>query len=186
KKTSIEEYWHLGGACGLAARATMRMLQFVFAVIVAALYGVDLAHATKTRAPASSEWIFAEVVAALSALTCIVHCFVVVKRVAWSAWDAVLFVLWLAQTGVFGTLYVPREVEPADRATTTSLIRMRMAVWFDLLNMGLWLVSTVMGVAWCVRARRVTRSTEKCDCRESCVETGSERDVEEGIVPDSK
>ncbi|PYH79064.1 hypothetical protein BO82DRAFT_267056, partial [Aspergillus uvarum CBS 121591] len=140
-------------------RATIRTLQLIFATLVAALYAVDLAHATETGSHAPSEWIFAQVVACLSAVTAILHCTLGLKRViaAWSAWDFVLFVLWLAQTGVFGTIYISEDVEPLYRERTTSLLRMRVAVWIDLVNMALWLGTTVMGLVWCVRGRKVSR-----------------------------
>ncbi|OJJ99146.1 hypothetical protein ASPACDRAFT_1856724 [Aspergillus aculeatus ATCC 16872] len=149
---------------GVTTRATLRTLQLIFAILVAALYAVDLAHATETRSHASSEWIFAQVVACLSAVTAAVHCTLGQKRVvaAWSAWDFVLFVLWLAQTGVFGTIYTSKDVEPLYRERTTSLLRMRAAVWIDLLNMLLWLGTTVMGLVWCVRARKSSRCVKGC------------------------
>ncbi|PYI24185.1 hypothetical protein BO99DRAFT_307405, partial [Aspergillus violaceofuscus CBS 115571] len=144
---------------GPATRATLRTLQLIFAILVAALYAVDLAHATETRSHASSEWIFAQVVACFSAITAILHFTRGRKRVvaAWAAWDFVLFVLWLAQTGVFGTIYISEDVEPLYQERTTSLLRMRVAVWIDLVNMALWLGTTVMGLVWCVQGRKVFR-----------------------------
>ncbi|KAF4770335.1 hypothetical protein HAV15_013021 [Penicillium sp. str.  len=137
-RPQIDQYWHKGGICGLVCRAALRTLQFVLAVTVAGIYGVDLAHATKTNQHANAEWVYAEFVAALSAITCILHCFVTVTRVGWSAWDGVLFVLWLAQ-------------------------RMRVAVWLDLISMLLWFATTVLGIAWCIRTRKVTRRTDRLD-----------------------
>lgn len=158
----IDQYWHTDGIFGIFARAAIRTLQFVFAIIVAAIYGVDLGHATKIHAHANSEWVYAEVVACLSAITCILHCFVTVKRVAWSTWDGVLFVLWLAQTGVFGSIY-GSGVRPGYEGATQSLLRMRVGIWIDLVSMLLWFTSTVLAVAWCIRARRVTRRTDQLD-----------------------
>ncbi|KAE8386201.1 hypothetical protein BDV23DRAFT_187498 [Aspergillus alliaceus] len=155
----LDQYWHKPGICGLITRSTLRTLQFTFAVIISALYGVDLANATKTNTHASSEWIYAEFVAAVSALTCIIHCFVTVIHVAWSAWDAVLFVLWLAQVGRLGSIYVS-DVQGEYEDATMSITRMRVAVWIGLVNMVLWLGTTVLGVAWCVRTKKATRRTD--------------------------
>jgi hypothetical protein len=177
----IDHYWHKSGICGVISRAALRTLQFVFAVTVAGLYGVDLAQATKTKNHAHAEWIYAEFVAALSALTCIVHCFFTVTQVAWSAWDGVLLVLWLAQVGVFGTVYISGTKTGYENATV-SVPHMRAAVWISLVNMLLWLTTTVLGIAWCIRTRKVTRRTDKVDVRKELIEPDRERrnDVEEG------
>ncbi|RAH50640.1 MARVEL domain-containing protein [Aspergillus brunneoviolaceus CBS 621.78] len=168
KEESIHRCLHPDArpSSSVITRAIIRTLQLIFAVLVAALYAVDLAHATETRSRASSEWIFAQTVACLSAVTAVVHCTLGRKRVvaAWSAWDFVLFVLWLAQTGVFGTIYISDDVELLYRERTTSLLRMRVAVWIDLVNMVLWLGTTVMGLVWCVRARKSSRCAKGCDC----------------------
>ncbi|KAJ6131777.1 hypothetical protein N7471_006992 [Penicillium samsonianum] len=157
---TIDQYWHKSGLCGVISRATLRTLQFVFAVTVAVLYGVDLAHSTKSNNRAHSEWIYAEFVAALSAMTCIVHCFITVTQVGWSAWDGVLFVLWLAQVGVFGTIYTSHVNTKYENATL-SIPRMRAAVWIDLVNMVLWFATMVLGIAWCIRTRKVRRGTDQ-------------------------
>jgi hypothetical protein len=155
-----DQYWHMSGFSGLIARATIRTLQFVFAIIVAALYGVDLQHATKTHTQANSAWIYAEVVACLSILTCAVHCLVTVKRVAWCAWDWVVFVLWVSQFGVFGTIYIGGK-NSTDEDATESVARMNVAVWIDLVNMLLWFATAVGGIVRCCTARRVTRRTDR-------------------------
>ncbi|KAJ5863039.1 hypothetical protein N7455_007107 [Penicillium solitum] len=161
-RPQIDQYWHKGGICGLVCRAALRTLQFVLAVTVAGIYGVDLAHATKTNQHANAEWVYAEFVAALSAITCILHCFVTVTRVGWSAWDGVLFVLWLAQVGVFGSAYA-FNVQNENKDATLSIQRMRVAVWLDLISMLLWFATTVLGIAWCIRTRKVTRRTDRLD-----------------------
>ncbi|KAJ5161085.1 hypothetical protein N7492_006477 [Penicillium capsulatum] len=179
KKTvpGIEQYWHKTGICGIFTRTALRTLQFVLAVTVAGLYGVDLAHATKTNTHARSEWIYAEFVAALSVITCVVHCFVTVIHVAWSTWDGVLFILWLAQLGVFGTTYISNPPAGQDEFTT-SVIRMEAAVWINLVNMVLWLTTFVLGIAWCIRTRKVTRRIEPLDEDKGCaVRSVADQDV---------
>lgn len=178
KSTVLDQYWHKGGVCGLISRAALRTFQFILAIVVAGLYGVDLAHATKTNNTAPTEWVFAEFVAAVSAITCIVHCFVTVVHVAWSAWDGVLFVLWLAQVGVFATLYSSGVKSKYYENATLSIPRMRAAVWVDLVNMLLWFATFVLGVAWCCRTRKVTRRTDLRDDPESALE-GYKKEVEE-------
>jgi hypothetical protein len=155
----VEQYWHREGIYGLNVRAVLRILQFIVAVIVAGLYGVDLSHATSINAHAQSEWIYAEFVAAVSAITCLIHCLVTVTRVAWCAWDGVLVILWLAQVGVFGTIFYP-ETKSGYENATQSVTRMRAAVWICVINMALWLLTTALGVGWCIRTRRSVRRTD--------------------------
>lgn len=162
----IDQYWHNGGICGLITRTAFRTLQFVLAIIIAALYGVDLAQSTKTSTHAGSEWIYAEVVACLSAITCIIHCFRTVTHVGWCTWDFVLFVLWMAQTGVFGNIYISSSVEKDSKQETSSLDRMRSGVWISLACMVLWLGTFVLAVGWCIRTRKVVRRTDKVEAVE--------------------
>lgn len=173
--TVVDQYWHKGGVCGLMSRAALRTLQFVFAITVAGLYGVDLAHATKSNNTAPTEWVYAEFVSAVSAITCIVHCFITVVHVAWSAWDGILFVLWLAQVGVFGTIYSSGVKNEYYENATLSVPRMRAAVWIDLVNMILWFATFVLGIAWCCRTQKITRRTDSCDD----AEVGLKADVSE-------
>jgi hypothetical protein len=155
-----DHYWHNGGSGGLFVRAGLRTLQFVLAAMVAGLYGIDLKHATTEHTRAGTEWVYAEVVACLSMLTCIVHCFVTVKRVAWCTWDWVLMVLWAALTGVFGTMYIgDKKLLDDGTKLTLSITRMKIAVWIDLISMMLWLATAVLGITWCISTRRVTRRT---------------------------
>lgn len=37
---------------------------------------------------------------------------------------------------------------------------MRAAVWLDLISMFLWFATTVLGIAWCIRTRKVTRQID--------------------------
>ncbi|KAJ0416724.1 hypothetical protein BJY00DRAFT_291029 [Aspergillus carlsbadensis] len=159
KSHPIEEYWHRYGIYGLTVRAVLRALQFIFAIIAASLYGVDLGHATSVNEHAQSEWIYAEFVAALSAITCVVHCSVTVTRVPWCVWDGVLVILWLAQIGVFATIFYP-SARPGYEGATQSVSRMRAAVWMSLINMLLWLFTAVLGMSWCIRTRRCVRQTD--------------------------
>ncbi|KAH6670815.1 hypothetical protein B0J14DRAFT_597133, partial [Halenospora varia] len=146
---------------GHYTRATLRTLQFLLAIIVAALYGVDLHNSTRTHTHANSAWVYAEVVAALSILTCAAHCFLTIRHIAWTAIDWVLFFLWVAQVGVFGTIYIGGEengmvIDGSADATR----RMRAAVWFDIVNMVLWFSTAMSGIVWCCVKRRVTRRAD--------------------------
>lgn len=153
-----DQYWHTTGPAGLYIRAAFRTLQFLLAIIVAALYGVDLHNSTRTHTHANSDWVYAEVVAALSILTCAAHCFLTIRHVAWTVADWVLFFLWVAQVGVFGTIYIGgQENGMVIDGSADATRRMRAAVWFDIVNMVLWFSTAMSGIVWCCVKRRVTR-----------------------------
>lgn len=72
------------------ANLVLRFLQFVFALTVIGLYGTDLNHARKNGLKSDSRWVYAEVVAVLSALTALVFA-VPGLRSYWAfGWDGVL------------------------------------------------------------------------------------------------
>ena len=62
-----------GSKSGAAVRFVLRFLQFVLAITVAGLYGVDLHHAHQAGAYIDGKWVFAETVAGLSAITTILY-----------------------------------------------------------------------------------------------------------------
>jgi hypothetical protein len=161
----LDRYRSTHGFVGiLLFRCALRILQFVFAIVVAALYGVDLGHATTLQAHAEPSWIYAEVVACLSVLTCSIDCFVTVKWVAWTAWDWLLCTLWAAQSGVFASIYLAASPKHREEySSTTSVTRMKVGVWINLVNVVLWLVTAVMGIARCCCLPRATRRTDRFD-----------------------
>ena len=97
--------------------------------------------------------IFAEVTASLSAVTAALYLIPFAARVPFAfVWDTILFILWIALFGLFGNMYIKANAQ-GDKG----IIRMKHAVWVDLANALLWLISAVgMAVFW-VR-HRGTRS----------------------------
>jgi hypothetical protein len=79
-----------GGLFGLIVRVFLRFLQFVMAITVIGLYGQDLANASKVGKYADSKWVYAVVVASLSALTTLIYFIPLIKSWAFFAWDYVL------------------------------------------------------------------------------------------------
>lgn len=71
-------------------RLAFRLLQFVLAITVAGLYGVDLSRARAEGKYIDSKWVYAEVVAGLSAFTAVVFCLPIVKAWFFFIWDAIL------------------------------------------------------------------------------------------------
>lgn len=156
----IRDYWQLSGPFGLAVRAGIRILQFVFAIITIGLYAASLASwDTSSTNVKRTNWIFALVPAVLSALTCAYHCFATVTHAAWSVWDFTLAVFWAALCGVSSAVAVGGE----DGNTVTGDIKTRLAVgaWIAGVSMVFWLLSAVHGCAWCCASRKLTRTTER-------------------------
>ncbi|MCJ1226626.1 hypothetical protein MMC12_003279 [Toensbergia leucococca] len=81
---------HPGGLPTYIALTTLRFFQFVLALTVAGLYGVDLSNARKKHVYADSKWVYAEVVAGFAAATCLVYVVPRVKSWVFFGWDGVV------------------------------------------------------------------------------------------------
>lgn len=54
--------------------------------------------------------------------------------------------LWLVVFGIFGKIYIRRGLAQKESYQGTDTLRMKRAVWVDLANLLLWLVTMVGGV----------------------------------------
>jgi hypothetical protein len=63
-------------------------------------------------------------------------------------------ILWTALFGIFGKIYIPAHPTPKQGGQ----IRMKHAVWIDLINMLLWLVTALYATAIWFRARGGNRT----------------------------
>ncbi|KAI9820047.1 MAG: hypothetical protein M1826_001037 [Phylliscum demangeonii] len=139
-------------------RYGIRALQLVLALAIAGVYGSDVNNARKQHRAVDSRWVaslrptfspslhansiqvYAEVVAGLSALTSILYLIpflsAYLNASLFFAWDALLFIFWVAVFGAFGKLFLHRHPD---------LPRMRHAVWLDLVNMLLWFATAAVG-----------------------------------------
>ncbi|MCJ1463579.1 hypothetical protein MMC07_002187 [Pseudocyphellaria aurata] len=122
------------------ANTILRFLQFVFAIAVLGLYGQDLRSMHKAGIKSEPRWVYAEVVGAFSAFTALVYVLPMVKSYLAFGWDVILFILWTAVFGLFGKLFIHEDPE-GDGA----IQRAKNAVWVDLINMLLWLVTAISG-----------------------------------------
>ncbi|KAI9802558.1 MAG: hypothetical protein M1833_001630 [Piccolia ochrophora] len=134
-----------GGFAGFVVRGIFRFLMLIFALAVAGLYGTDLNNAQKANKAGDPKWIYAVVVASLSAITAVVYMIPFVKSHVAFAWDALLFILWVA---VFGRMYINEDPEGDG-----GVQRMKNAVWIDLINMLLWFFSAIFGGVVFFRSR---------------------------------
>lgn len=147
---TIRNHSSSGGVVGALVRLVLRFLQFVLAITVAGLYGVDLHHAHEKKAYTDGKWVFAEVVAGLSAFTCIIYGIPFIKSYWAFGWDWILFILWTALFGLFGSIFIKDHPTPKQGGQ----IRMKHAVWVDLVNMLLWLITAIYGTVIFVRNRQ--------------------------------
>jgi hypothetical protein len=165
-------------------QVAFRTLQFVFAITVAALYGVDLAHASNIHAHAEASWIYAEILACISALT-VIHGLIKIKRGAWCVLDWVLLVLWATQSGIFGQIYLKGSNAQLG-GFAQSVQRMKVAVGIDLLCMLLWSATAVHAVWCCIATRKEVRRTKKLEQSQEAgdqIESSSTLDsLEEGGI----
>jgi len=130
--------------------------QFVLAITVCGLYGVELNRAMKAGVHADGKWVFAEVVGGLSAITALLYFLPFILRFAlvW-AWNLILFILWIALFGVFGAMYIKENPEGNG-----DIQRMKNAVWVVLANAILWLIATIgYFVYWWSHRERRSRFT---------------------------
>jgi len=135
------------------AFAVLHLAQFALAITVCGLYGVDLSRARAEGKYADSRWVFAVVVAGLSAVTAVAYLHPRVPRSLYlSAWNLLLFIFWVIVFGIFGRMYIHEDAEG-----NADIERMRSAVWVDLANMLFWLVATLAFFFYWLRHRR-TRS----------------------------
>ena len=162
-------------------RAGLRTLQVAFALAVVILYAIDLKTATMQHAQADSSWIFAEVVAGLSIITCGLYSYLTIKHVLWCIWNGVLFILWATTLGRFASLYLSIANESLNGPSTSSVPRMKAAIWIDLVNMLLWVVDlTATIVCCCATTRKVSKKSGKILVNggdEECGELAAEADV---------
>ncbi|KIL87854.1 hypothetical protein FAVG1_08735 [Fusarium avenaceum] len=140
---------------GLISHAVLRILQCIFAVVTAVLYGLDLAQATKDNTRADASWVYAELVAGVSMIICIMQLFCMTAVWYWGLLDAVVSVLWLAQFGVFASIYLNAEGDKDSMPASRS--RMQVAVWVNLISLFLWFATTLYGIIGCCARFRKSR-----------------------------
>ncbi|KAI4146876.1 MAG: hypothetical protein L6R39_003312 [Caloplaca ligustica] len=118
----------------------LRFLQFVFGITVIGLYAQDLRKAHKEHKYTDSKWAYATAVGTIGAASALALIWPALALFAWG-WDLVVFILFTALFGLFGNMYIHENPEGDG-----GVKRMKNAVWIDLINMLLWLVTAVYGM----------------------------------------
>lgn len=141
---------------GYIAHTVFRFLQMVMAWAVVGLYGTDINKANREHKYSDGKWVYAVVTGCLSAITCILYMIPFMSRIPFAfLWDTILFILWIALFGLFGSMYIKENAEG-----DAGVKRMKNAVWVDLVNALLWLISAVgMAMYWIKHRNNRTRFT---------------------------
>ncbi|KAI0201844.1 hypothetical protein F4808DRAFT_424019 [Astrocystis sublimbata] len=136
--------------------SALHFAQFILAIVVIGLYGTDVDRARKAHVYSDGKWVYGIVVGSLSAVTVLFYSVPSIIRFAFvPAWSAVLFILWIALFGIFGSMFIHERA-----AGNGDIQRMKNAVWIDLTNALLWLIHTVSGAAyWWLHRERNSRFT---------------------------
>ncbi|KAJ2977421.1 hypothetical protein NQ176_g4381 [Zarea fungicola] len=154
-------------------RMVVRTLQFILAIMACGFYGHRVDADRQSHKGFAPEWIFAILVAGLSAVTAIA--FVVaasagiipiigsrlklLKTYRAFAWDATLFIAWLVVFGIFAAIFLRRKND--DPYKGASVGTMKTAVWVDLVNAILWLVSAAYGCVKTFLGRKIDAASDK-------------------------
>ncbi|KHO00440.1 uncharacterized protein MAM_01218 [Metarhizium album ARSEF 1941] len=140
---------------GYFAFSALHLVCFALALAVCGLYGQDINNAHQKQKYSDSKWVYAVVVGALSAVTCVVWFIPALLRhagVFGAIWNLLLFILWITLFGVFGALFIHEKAEG-----DSGIQRMKNAVWVDLTSALLWLISAIATTIYWWR-HRDTRS----------------------------
>jgi hypothetical protein len=81
----------------------------------------------------------------------------------WCLLDALISVLWLAQFGVFASLFLGDSFK--DQLAPTSIDRMRAAVWVNLDCVVLWFAASMYGAIGCCARFKRSRQKRKYACK---------------------
>ncbi|KFY00379.1 hypothetical protein V490_01382 [Pseudogymnoascus sp. VKM F-3557] len=128
------------------AFGVVRFIQFILALTVCGLYGVDVTSMRKAHVHTDGRWAYAIVVGTFSAITALIYLIPVTMRKMsiLFVWDVLLLFFWIVLFGIFGKLFIKEDAEG-----NKDIQRMKNAVWVDLINMLLWLATSIsVGIYW--------------------------------------
>ncbi|KAI1327002.1 hypothetical protein F5Y16DRAFT_399755 [Xylariaceae sp. FL0255] len=145
-----------GMAISYVLSAVLHFIIFILSLVVIGLYGQYVDEARKAHVYADPKWVYAVVVGALSAVSTFLFLIPKILRYAVTTiWSFIMFILWIALFGVFGSLYIHARPE-GDHG----IQEMKNAVWVDLVVALLWLIGTVGSAAyWWTHREYHTRFT---------------------------
>ena len=154
-------------------RLVCRALQFIFAIIVCGFYGNRVDADRKGDGTYSPEWIFAIIIAGLSATTALLFALAtplsaipiigsrlkLFKTYRAFGWDVTLFLTWIIVFGIFAGIFLGRDSDDTYKGSSTGA--MKVAVWIDLVNALLWLASGLYGAFKTFLGEKADKMTDK-------------------------
>lgn len=154
-------------------RIVCRTLQFILALVACGFYGNRVQADHNGDHGYSPEWIFAIIVAGLSAATSVVFMAAasagaipligsrlkLLKTHRAFAWDASLFIAWLVVFGIFAGIFLKRKSDEPYKGASTGT--MKTAVWVDLVNSILWMGSAGYGCFKTFLGRKVDSASDR-------------------------
>lgn len=154
-------------------RLVCRGLQFLLAIVALGFYGNRVSADDKANDGFSPEWIFAITVAALAATTAVLFAAASpISALPWIGgklkfaktyrafpWDFILFILWIVMFGLFAGIFLKRADDNPYKGSKTG--PMKVAVWIDLVNALLWLVSGSYGAFKTFLGEKAEAMTDK-------------------------
>lgn len=154
-------------------RLVCRALQFLFAIIACGFYGNRVQVESKAGDGVSAEWIYAVLIAGLSAVTSVLFAAAspmsalpyiggklnLFKTYKAFPWDLFLFIAWIVTFGIFAGIFLKRKDDDEYKGSNTSA--MKGAVWIDFVNAIVWLVSGVYGTVKTCLGEKVDKVTDK-------------------------
>ncbi|KKY35717.1 putative uracil phosphoribosyltransferase [Diaporthe ampelina] len=149
-------------------RLVVRGLQFVLGLVIVGLYGHRVDEQRRAEdASLSPEWVFGLVVAGLSCVTAVAFAAAApfgavsnrFKTARLFSWDLTLFLLWIVVFGIFGGIFLHRDGDDSYKGSSTAVEK--GAVWVDLVNAILWLVSGTYGFVKTFMSGKVDTLGEK-------------------------
>ncbi|KAF2733794.1 hypothetical protein EJ04DRAFT_543957 [Polyplosphaeria fusca] len=139
---------------GSLARILIRLLQFVMGIVVIGLYATDLDKARKAGKYMDAKWVYAVFCGAFASLASLVFMLPLIKAWMFFFVDWLIWFFFLVLFGIFGKMYISEDAEG-----NAGIERMKRAVWIDLINLLLWLMTAVYGTIIFFKARKA-RSVE--------------------------
>ena len=147
-------------------RLGVRLFQLIFALVAGISYAIELSNGSN-----SSAYIYSQVVFGLTFVTLVLDALTLRSYRLTFVIESILCVLWLALFGTFYQIQFGADGGVGSKNEAVDNNRMKAAVWFDLLNFVLWLISAMFSTAMCCSgvkamirgklARRKSRNQQK-------------------------
>ncbi|ROW13559.1 hypothetical protein VPNG_04410 [Cytospora leucostoma] len=126
-------------------RMVVRGLQFLLGIVIVGIYGNRVSDGL------SPEWVYGLAVAGISCVTAVAFAIAApfgavskkFKTHRLFTWDLAIFVLWIVAFGIFAGIFLHRDSKNSYKGSST--IVEKAAMWIDLVNAILWLVSGTYG-----------------------------------------